>query len=146
MRLSGQAGSGTGWLSHRMTRAVGFGSVAVLQWSIMCGVVGFGLGLSGSLVQAHPGSDDPERMQRRMELRQHLMQERERLRGAVSQGAPLLQSPAPMSAEGERSLPAREGFPHPHALRPDRLSVEERRALRRAILQGHRPGTDETVP
>jgi hypothetical protein len=51
-------------------------------------LVGLTLVTLGSAVRAHPpGMEDPERQQRRMELRQHLMQERERWR-PESQGGP----------------------------------------------------------
>jgi hypothetical protein len=122
------------------------------QALVRIGLVLFGLTLAtlGSVARAHPpGMEDPERQQRRMELRQHLMQERERWR-PESQGGPRETMRQEMRTDKRPEM--RNDF---HAeirsvqrddLRTERLTVEERRALRRAIREAQRFPAEPVTP
>lgn len=120
--------------------------------------------------QAQPRLEEGERTQRRMELRRHLMHERERWlaeqgadeglpehrrqalrrhlmlereRWRAAQGLPSLPREA-----GEGAVPPSPGDPAPRGpdARPERLSADERRALRRAISQAYPGNVGASVP
>jgi len=122
------------------------------------------------IVQAHPGLDEGERVQRRVELRRHLMQERERwlAEQGVDEGLSeqrrlalrqhLMQererwraarglAPLPREAsDGMVPAPASEPGTRASDSRPERLSADERRALRRAISQAYPGNVGASVP
>ena len=97
--------------------------------------------LIATAAHARPPFDDPERQQRREEIRHHLLIERDRFRnsGGNRQMSPP-ESNTGVSGSAVADSPARFQAinPYPDGQRPERLSAEERRALRQALRDNHR--------
>ena len=103
------------------------------------------LALLGCLIatgaQARPPTDDHERQKRREEIRHHLLIERDRYRetGASPAGAASDPGSGPVWRDG---TPASGRFraatsPDTEGQRPERLSAEQRRALRQLLRDSH---------
>ena len=97
--------------------------------------------LIATAAHARPPFDDPERQQRREEIRHQLLIERDRFRnpGGNRQLSPS-ESNTGVFGSGVGDSPARFQAINPYSdgQRPERLSAEERRALRQALRDNHR--------